>query len=135
MRWCNMYRDKRQAVELMRLVVAFAAFFLLMTGGVPYLLAQALSYMIGIVNSYVLNRKWTFRVTRKANPLEAAKFIIVNGLSLLISTGLLFILYDAVHITLWLAKLVVMGCGAIVNFIGSYLWVFTEKQKIRSEVF
>ncbi|GED17672.1 hypothetical protein [Aneurinibacillus migulanus] len=31
-----MYRDKRQAVELMRLVVDFAAFFLLMTGGVPY---------------------------------------------------------------------------------------------------
>ncbi|HHW45084.1 MAG TPA: GtrA family protein [Desulfotomaculum sp.] len=129
-----MCKNKHKALQFLRFctvglgntVVDFTAFFLLTLGGVPYLLAQILSYSSGVANSFFLNRKWTFRVARKASIPEVVKFIIVNGLSLLISSGLLFILHDVTHLQLWLSKFAATGCGIVVNFTGSRFWVFTE---------
>jgi len=136
------FGNKCRAVRFLRFctvglgntAVDFTAFFLLTLGGVPYLLAQVLSYAAGVVNSFFLNRKWTFRVTGKANVMEVARFVIVNGLSLLVSTGLLFILHDVDYPGLWFGKLVATGGGTVVNFMGSRLWVFTEHQKTRGEI-
>jgi putative flippase GtrA len=137
-----MFNNKHKAVQFQRFcavglgntAVDFTAFFLLTLGGLPYLLAQALAYSAGVVNSYFLNRKWTFRVARKANALEAGSFIIVNGLSLLVSLGLLAILHDENQLNLWLSKLIATGVGMVVNYIGSRLWVFTENQKASGEI-
>jgi putative flippase GtrA len=117
-------------VGLGNTTVDFTAFFLLNLAGVPYLLAQVLSYSAGVINSFFFNRKWTFQVTRKTNVTEIAKFIILNGISLLVSSSLLFILHDANHQNLWLAKIAATGVGIAVNFIGSILWVFTENKSI-----
>jgi len=121
-------------VGLGNTAVDFTAFFLLTLGGVPYLLAQALSYSAGIVNSYFFNRRWTFRVTHKANVLEAANFVVVNVFSLLVASVLLAVLHDSYHLNLWFCKFVATGAGIVVNFAGSRLWVFAENQKARGEV-
>ncbi|MCG9968237.1 GtrA family protein [Pelotomaculum terephthalicicum JT] len=137
-----MLSDKYRTIQFLRFctvgvantAVDFAAFFLLNLCGVPYLLAQVLSYSAGVVNSYLLNRKWTFRVARKANLQEAASFIVVNGISLLVSSSLLAVLHDVNHLNLWLCKLTATAAGVIVNFMGNRLWVFAESQKTRGEV-
>lgn len=121
-------------VGLANTAVDFTAFFLLNLGGVPYLSAQVLSYSTGVINSFLLNRKWTFQVTRKTNVNEIAKFIILNGISLLVSSSLLFMLYNANHPHLWLAKIAATAGGILVNFIGSRLWVFTEQQPLTGEI-
>lgn len=54
---------------------------------------------------------------------------MVNGLSLLVSSCLLFMLHDVARLNLWLGKLMATGGGIIVNFLGSRLWVFSENQK------
>ncbi|HAG11638.1 MAG TPA: hypothetical protein DCK76_09735 [Desulfotomaculum sp.] len=95
--------------------------------GVPYLVAQVLSYSAGVANSFFFNRKWTFRVERKANILEAANFVIVNGFSLLTSFGLLAVLHDLNHLDLWISKCIVTGAAIIVNYIGSRFWVFSRR--------
>jgi putative flippase GtrA len=136
------FNNKPRTVQFLRFcavgsgntAVDFATFYLLTLGGAPALFAQVLSYSAGVANSYWLNRKWTFRVARKANALEVAKFILVNGVSLLISSGLLFILRDMSHLDLWLSKLAATGGGMVVNFMGSRLWVFIEDQNTRSEL-
>jgi putative flippase GtrA len=123
---------KQQVIQFIRFgtvglgntAIDFAAFFLLTSGGVPYLLAQVLSYSAGVINSFLLNRKWTFQVTHKASISELAKFIILNGFSLLISTGLLFILQDVNHEGLWLSKIIATAGGIVVNFLGSRIWVW-----------
>lgn len=132
-----MFDNKPKVVQFLRFctvglgntVVDFSAFYLLLQGGVPYLVAQVLSYSAGVANSFILNRKWTFRVRRKTNVLEIVKFVIVNGLSLLVASGLLFILSDTHHLDLWLSKLIATGGGLMVNFMGSRLWVFTESPR------
>ncbi|MDF9407168.1 GtrA family protein [Pelotomaculum isophthalicicum JI] len=137
-----MFSNKYRIIQFLRFctvglgntAVDFTAFFLLNLAGVPYLLAQVLSYSAGVVNSYFFNRKWTFRVARKANLQEAASFIVVNGFSLLVSSSLLAVLHDVNHLNLWFCKVAATGAGIIVNFIGSRLWVFAESQKTRGEL-
>jgi len=132
-----LFDNKPKGVQFLRFctvglgntAVDFSAFYLLLQGGVPYLVAQVLSYSAGVANSFILNRKWTFRVRRKTNVLEIVKFVIVNGLSLLVASGLLFILRDTRHLDLWLSKLIATGGGLMVNFMGSRLWVFTESPR------
>jgi len=49
----------------MNTVVDFAVFALLAAGGLSVLLAQWLAYGCGVLNSYLWNRRWTFRVKGK----------------------------------------------------------------------
>lgn len=114
--------------------VDFIVFFLLNMAGAPYLPAQALSYTAGVVNSYFLNRAWTFQVARKANFPEAVSFIIVNAFSLSAASGILYILYDMNHLDLWISKCAATVAGVIVNYTGNRLWVFAENQKARGEL-
>lgn len=118
----------------MNTAVDFAAFFLLHFIGIPYTAAQVLSYLCGTANSFFLNRKWTFGLSHSVNMSEVVKFLVVNGASLLCSLGLLFLLYDTYQYNLWISKLVATGLGVIVNYIGSRLWVFTQKEPIREEL-
>ncbi len=118
----------------MNTAVDFAAFFLLHSLGVPYAAAQVLSYSCGTANSFFFNRKWTFGLSHGVNMSEVIKFLVVNGASLLCSFGLLFLLYDMYQYNLWISKLVATGFGVVVNYIGSRLWVFTQKEQIRSEL-
>ncbi len=96
-------------------VVDFAAFLLLTLAGVPYLLAQVLSYSAGVANSFFFNRKWTFGLQGKTNIMEIARFAAVNGLSLLASSGLLFLLHDLGHSGLWLSKIAATAVSITVN--------------------
>jgi putative flippase GtrA len=114
------------AVGFVNTGVDFSAFFLLNGIGVPHLLAQVLSYSTGVANSFVLNRKWTFSIKGRTNAGEVAKFIIVNSISLLVSSSLLYIMYDINHLDLWLAKAAATVGGIAINYIGSRLWVFTQ---------
>jgi putative flippase GtrA len=121
-------------VGLGNTVVDFLAFFLLNAVGVPSLLAQVCSYTVGIVNSFVFNRRWTFQVARKTTMMEIWKFLFVNGFALLISSSLLFLLPDVYQLNLWMSKIFATGGGIIVNFMGSRLWVFPEKKITRGRI-
>ena len=137
-----MFANKHKAIQFLcfctvglgNTFVDYTVFFLLNLGGVPYLLAQVLAYSAGVVNSYFFNRKWTFRVVKKVDALEVGSFIIVNGLSLLISSGSLAILHNMNHLNLWFSKFIATGAGMVVNYIGSRLWVFADNQKASGEI-
>jgi putative flippase GtrA len=107
--------------------VDFIVFFLLASFGVSALLAQVCSYTVGVVNSYVWNRMWTFRVKRKANIGEFFRFIVVNVLSLAVTLLLLFLCRDVGHWPLFAGKLAATLGGIAVNFAGSRFWVFASK--------
>lgn len=123
---------RRQLTQLLRfcivgfanMTVDFAVFFVLTYYGMRYLPAQVLSYSAGVVNSFILNRTWTFRLTSRPQMAEIVKFCCLNGASLGVSTGILFIAQDMFQLNLWLGKLAATAGGVAVNFIGSRCWVF-----------
>ncbi|MDD3654680.1 MAG: GtrA family protein [Desulfotomaculaceae bacterium] len=94
-----------------------------------YAIAKGFSYFCGIVNSFFLNRCWTF----KASPVDNVKgrflkFTVVNTVGLGINSISVYILLNlniSQYITLFLAT----SFAFCFNFALSKLWVF-RKEKI-----
>lgn len=112
--------------------VDLAAFSLLVYAGVPYLLAQCASFLLGTCNSYWLNRRWTFRRKDAANAREGAKFLILNVLTLAATSALLALLHQAAGWPVIGGKLGATAAGFVLNYAGNRLWVF-ESTEARSE--
>ncbi|MHB1315248.1 MAG: GtrA family protein [Christensenellales bacterium] len=93
-------------------------------GFIPYI-AHVISYSCGVLNSYIWNRKWSFKAQGKWSKREFIKFIAVNLVSLGVSTGVLALCIDVFHVGSDLvAKLIATPFSLIVNFIGNKLFVF-----------
>ena len=109
-------------------LIDFGVFFLLAACHVPSLPAQICSYSAGIINSYVWNRKWTFRVKRKADGKEIMRFLMIN----LAASGITFLLLYAFQkggCSLLVSKLAATIGGMMMNFIGNRIWVFGDSLK------
>ncbi len=113
--------------------------------------AKAVGYCCGILNSYILNSRWTFREEHRRTVREKVSFVAVNLLVLLISFGLIYLFKNAFRLNEWweglglpgLIKKIVTGelfCSLLatcicipVNFILNKLFVFKAKQQEVSE--
>ncbi|OXS52206.1 hypothetical protein B1A99_34815 [Cohnella sp. CIP 111063] len=113
--------------------VDFAVFCALVYGlGFPSAGAQAVSYLAGTVNSYLLNRYWTFRVRNKMSAAEMVRFVLVNAASFAAATAVLLALEHA-GLEAAAAKAVSVFVSLAVNYAGYRLWVFGGKQRQRIE--
>lgn len=117
-------------VGLLNTAIDFMMFTLLSWLGVSILLAQIAAYGAGMVNSYILNNKFTFAksatsVTHYSKDWKRSlRFFVWNiillGLSLLMLTGLTMFW----SIDKFIAKVVVTIIIVGINFYGSKRWVF-----------
>src|SRR5437763_3238355 len=64
--------------------------------GMNYIIANILSYFIGMLNSFIWNKKWVFQV-QSGNISIFVKFVIVNLITLSFNTLCLFILVNQLH--------------------------------------
>lgn len=119
---------KFNLVGLLNTGLDFAVFTLLTFLGVYYILAQCISYGVGMLNSYVLNKYWTFAQKGQLEPKQAIRFTVLNLGSLLISLGLLALFKDQLELKLIWAKLLATVATTLVNFAGSKLWVFRANE-------
>lgn len=127
-------------------VVDFGAYFLLVNFLIPVeWISQTLSYLLGTLNSYIINRKWTFNTSGKFLGPEMIKFIVVNLVSLLVSTVIISFDYSALGAltagiiapvikldtdlcTQIVGKIVATVFATVVNFLGSNFWAFKENK-------
>lgn len=119
-------------VGVLNTAIDFGAFGLLTWLSVHYALAQALSYMAGMVNSYLLNNAITFRSARSKGSGGLAyalrrqlRFLLWNGAMLLLSIGLMSAAIQLFGWPTWSAKAAVTILILGLNFYGSKKWVFT----------
>ncbi|MBU8787312.1 MULTISPECIES: GtrA family protein [Bacillus] len=126
---------KKKLVTLLRFgtvgigntLIDCGVFFLLTALNVPYLIAQVCSYTAGILNSYIWNRTWTFRVKEKVCGQEIIRFLIIN----LAASGIIFLLLYGLQkagLSLVSSKVTATVGGMVINFIGNRLWVFQEPE-------
>lgn len=107
--------------------IDFIVYTLLSVLSVNYLLAQYISYICGLLNSYFMNRTWTFNRKEKANWQEFVRFACVNGSTLVVTIFFLQLFYAENHWSLAASKFAVTIIGVFINFIGTKLFVFTKK--------
>ncbi|MEC0369746.1 GtrA family protein [Paenibacillus chibensis] len=105
-------------------LVDFIVFFLVhsLLGSI---VGQIVSYAAGMLNSYILNRRWTFGQKHARDYGQMLRFIAVNAV-IAAGTALLLSLMDK-HLPLVAAKLLVTAAGVFINYFVSRTWVFRPK--------
>ncbi len=135
---------KFMAVGAVNFFVDLGIFTLLHTViGIIAVPSNIVSYSCGVVNSYLLNRYWTFKIKLdfiSAYKLKSGvairflsvpflKFVFVNLISLGVNTLAVYILIDLYSLDPTLSKLIATVFSFVVNFAGSKLLVFRENEK------
>lgn len=103
--------------------------------GVYYSVFKGMSFTLATVNSYLLNKFWTFGAGRSGGGVgEAGRFIAVALVSLVvnITTASIVVALDplgGISATLWALVGAAAGSGAslIFSFVGFRLFVFSKK--------
>ena len=95
--------------------------------GVPYLSASGLAFAAGALNSYALNRRWTFRSRARPGP-EALRFGVVQGVGLGLDVCLLAALVDGARIPHLLAQALVFPVASAATFLLSRHWAFAGRR-------
>jgi uncharacterized protein rv3789/MT3897 len=85
-------------------------------------LSKAISFILGTVSAFVINKYWTFEKLQKSNS-EIWKFALLYLCTLGINISTNKIVLDYTNITIF-AFLIATGISAVLNFIGQKFWVF-----------
>ena len=114
-------------------VVSFAAFYAAYT----YLplpessgrgaAANVLAYCAGLVNSFVLNRIWTFRAEGGV-AAHALKFVSLNAVTLVASTLIVWLLVDRAGLPALAVWLPLTLAILATHYLGMKHWAFAERR-------
>ena len=94
--------------------------------GVNPAIAQIAGYSAGTINSFFLNKRWTFK-SNGPNPktgYQLLNFALINLISLSITAWGLTLLTDGLRVNVYLGKLIITALAQTVNFAGYKLIVF-----------
>ena len=105
------------------------------TSGSGLFILNTVSFLVAVVNSYFMNKYWTFQdVAKRQEETKFAQFIAISligsGINSSIVAGITSLIAPMFGISpiLWanLAKLVATGVSLVWNFVGYKLFVFKK---------
>ena len=102
-----------------------ASTLLLMVVGANVYLSKTGGSCAGMLNSYLINRRWTFRSSRRFFSVELARFVLSN----LVVLGISILLIGAFRYfgLPELPAMLLSTCVTLaINFLFSRLWVFRQ---------
>ncbi len=99
-------------------IISLCVFYLLYNlFDVNYTIANLLSYIIGVINSFIWNKFWVFHPQNGNTIREILLFILVFGTSYGVQYGGLYLFVEIEHITPNWAQLPAMVIYTLVNYI------------------
>lgn len=110
--------------------VDFITFTLLLSMfGIDKLACQVGGYSMGIINSFVLNKLWTFNDKKEKTNTAAqfVKFVVTNIISLVISLIGLNILSNKLYINVYVSKVIVTLFLQVFNYVVYKVFIFKGK--------
>lgn len=111
---------------VMNTAIDFLVFtVVLYLGGNPYF-SQVLSYSAGMLNSYLLNRSWTFQSKERIWSGQMLRFLVANLSLLVASLGVIWLVHGQIGAPELLAKLFATGMTMVVGFLVNRFWVFKQ---------
>ena len=106
-------------------VLTFVIYTVLVEGlGVEYVIALLVGYLAGSLNSYLLNRHWTFRAGHLAHASVGPRFAVVQIVAIGANTGLLILFVDDLHVHKVLAQAILTVPVLAVTFFVNRAWSF-----------
>jgi putative flippase GtrA len=96
---------------------------LLKVFGVWYLAASAIGFIVGAVNGFLLNRRWTFR-EHVGDALTPVRWGVVQTCGLGIDEALLYLLVHDAHLDKLLAQVCATAVVTVTTFFVNRAWTF-----------
>jgi putative flippase GtrA len=100
------------------------------------LIYSAIAYSVGAVNSFLLNKYWTFGFRQRTTWREVARFIATTLCGIGWSSIILWLASNALHPilinpTIWAnaSKVIAISGTALISYLGMSLWVFVNKAR------
>ena len=97
------------------------------------LIYNSVAFCLGAINSFFLNKYWTFRQRQQTTLKEVARFALTTMCGLLWSDLLLWLASAVIHpmfinVTAWtnISKVVAIASAALFSYLGMRLWVFVR---------
>ena len=103
--------------------------FLLKVVGMWYLAASAIGFLAGTVNSFLLNRRWTFR-GHVGDALTPVRWTVVQCTGLGINEGLLFVFAHDARLDKLLAQVLATAVVTVSTFTANRAWTFRSSQPV-----
>jgi len=112
--------------------------FMLFSGllGVDKFISQILAYGMGMVNSFILNKLWTFQNKNSAcsTLYQVRRFTTINIISLGVSLLCLKLMKDNHGVNIYVSKIFATILAQAVNYFGYKLWVFKKGVVLNEEL-
>src|SRR5690242_6616347 len=105
--------------------------------GAMFAVFKTVAFVCAVVNSYLMNRSWTFKRVATKNPmLEGSQFMFVSVLGAVVNVGSSWYVatfihpFSGIHAKWWpsLAARVGTAFSLAFNFIGYKFWVFAHRK-------
>ncbi len=107
-------------------IVQFVVYGVLVTLGLHYLVALVLGYLAGALNSYILNRHWTFRAGHVAHSTAGSRFALVTACAIAVNAALLYLLVHHLGIAKIPAQAILVVPILAVTFPINRWWSFAH---------
>jgi putative flippase GtrA len=102
----------------------FAIYTALVKGfGVWYVAASAIGYIVGAVNGFLLNRRWTFR-EHVGDSLTPVRWTVVQGCGLVANLGLVYLFVDGAGLDELLGQACATAIVTVITFLANRAWTF-----------
>jgi mannosyltransferase len=98
--------------------------------GIHYMVASTIAFLCAVTSNYYWNRVWTFNAGgREGAGVQYVQFFTVAIVALGVNLAALNALVTQFKLDAMLAQLLGIAAGTLVNFVGSKLWVFAERER------
>lgn len=119
------------AVGLSNTFISLAIYYLLVFLGCNYIVANTVGFIVSVLNAYYWNNKYVFKsdkevVEKKSKVKKLAKVYISYGITFLLSTALLYVMVDILHISEFIAPIINLCITTPLNFLLNKLWAFKK---------
>ncbi len=92
--------------------------------GVPYLVALIVGYIPGAINSYLLNRHWTFEAKHLPHSRSGSRFAIVQVCAIAANLVLLYVMVHVLHVEKIAAQAILTVPVVAITFFINRAWTF-----------
>jgi putative flippase GtrA len=97
---------------------------------------NALAYSMGAINSFFLNKYWTFSTKHRTTPGELLRFTTTTLCGIALSSSIIWLASSVLHPfllnpTLWAnaSKVFAVTCTSLISYLAMSLWVFVHKSR------
>ncbi|MCL2774515.1 MAG: GtrA family protein [Oscillospiraceae bacterium] len=87
-------------------------------------ISNPIGQTLATINSFFINKNWTFEKRKNYNVKEVLKFLIVNLISISLTTLGMYIFNDKLGINKYVCKIPIFFITICINYFGNKLFVF-----------